>query len=135
MAAAATDRSAPPDHVADLAGLLAVLDTVWGAIPAGFFDWTRPREIALGVIFLLPFPAYLLDRRSKLRAVVFLPALLLTRWLMTACGDGSCDFRMIWVNSGGLRFGWGDRLLIAACALMQWSKARRRSRTAVRADG
>ena len=135
MAAAATDQSAPPDKVADLAGLLTVLDTVWGAIPAGFFDWTRPRELALGVIFLLPLPAYLFDRRSKLRAAVFLPALLLTRWLMTACGDGRCDFRMIWANWGGLRFGWGDRLLLAACALMQWSKARGLSRVAVRADG
>jgi hypothetical protein len=135
MAAAETARRAPADDAAGLAGLLAFVDTAYGVLPAMFFDWTRPIDIAFGISFLIPFPAYLLDRRSKLRVVVFLPLLLLTRWLMSACtGVPGCNFRVIWTTDGLLSPGWGNRMLFAACALLQWSKARRGSQIAVRAD-
>jgi hypothetical protein len=96
-----------------LAGCLMLIDNVWGGLAALPFDWFRFPEAALGVSFLIGFPAYLLDARSKMRVVVFLPALFLFRWWALNLQPPYTPFVLPWRVCA---------LLIPAAILLQWSK-------------
>jgi hypothetical protein len=104
------------DRGAVVAGvLLALFDTLWGVVLSGWFDWSRPHEAWLAVGFLLGLPAYVLDGWRSGRTLLFLPAVVLTRWLAEAY-EGP-HFAPVPPWSGNL-------LLLAAAGLLQWAKWR-----------
>ena len=112
-----------------LAGFMAAIDTLWGAIAVLPFDWTLPKDTALGLSLVLGLPAYLLDLCIRGRAVIFLPAVILLRAFTEFFLAGS---------PATLGRPWTDNvvavayfvlfppncLLIAAAVLLQWSKLR-----------
>ena|SRR5690349_3775441 len=99
-----------------VAGFLMLIDNVWGAIAVLPFDWHRLPDIAVGISFVIALPFYLLDALSKNRVVVFLPALILYRWLSLS----------LVVKHASLWGPWRvNVLLIVASILLQWSKLRK----------
>jgi hypothetical protein len=99
-------------------GLLMLLDTAWGITAALGLDWTRAREIVLGVSLMLGLPAYLLDLLTAKRMPLFLLGLFFFRWLARCYGGPT------FVLCNPLR---GSILLIVAFALLQWSWLRKPS--------
>lgn len=124
-----------------LAGLLAVIDTLWGALAVLPFDWTLPNETVLGLSFVLGLPAYLLDVWIRGRAVIFLPAVILLRGFAEFCigsptvaehlTRGEIFSQLVHFCAASPTFGWqlmGNYLLIAAAVLLQWSKLKPQAR-------
>jgi hypothetical protein len=127
------------DNPKIVAGLVAVIDTLWGAIAVLPFDWTRPNDAVLGISFVLGLPAYLLDLWIKPPVVIFLPALALLRGFATHCIGAPTSgehlraddlfSQLVHFCAGSPTLGWqlrGTELLIAAALLLQWSKLRNR---------
>ena len=102
-----------------LAALLMLVDTLWGTIAILPFDWYRLPDIVVGTSFVLGLPCYLLDAFSKRRIVVFLPALIMYRWLALSI---LAHPRSLW---GPWRV---NVLLIVASILVQSSKRRQPTR-------
>lgn len=97
-------------------GFLMLIDTLWGAIAVLPFDWYRPSDITVGISFVMGLPAYILDSWSKKRIIIFLPALLVFRWLALSLLAKPPTLIGPWrVNV----------LIIVASILLQWSKLRK----------
>jgi len=95
------------------AGFLIIIDTVWGAIAVLPLDWTRLNEAVLGVSFLIGLPAYVFDLRRDGRGLVFLPAVVVMRWLAESYAAFPAPLGRPWT---------GNLLIIAGSLLLQWSK-------------
>ena len=117
MSSLTEHKNRPSDSLVVLSGVAAFLDTVVGGIASLGLDLSRPDELVLAISFVLGFPMYLLDRRSKKRVAYFLLALFIFRWLARGFG-GPTPYL---VNP----FDWPvGILLFLALALLQWSKLR-----------
>ena len=96
-------------------GLLMLLDTAWGITADLGLDWTRTKEVVLGVSLMLGLPVYLLDLLIAKRMPLCLLGLFLLRWLARCYGGPA------FVLCSPLQ---GSVLLIVAVGLLQWSKLR-----------
>jgi hypothetical protein len=98
-----------------LGGSLMLIDTLWGVVPVLGIGFEPLLDVPLDISLVAGLPAYMLDAWSRVRIVVFLPALYLLRWF-------------VWTHIGRAPHHWGSPpwggtvLLIVASALLQWSK-------------
>jgi hypothetical protein len=106
-------------------GLLMLLESLWGVVAVLPFDWRQLPNLVVGISFVIGLPCYLLDSLARRRTLVFLPALLLYRWI--ALG--------LLVKPHTLVGPWRVCvLLILASLLLQWSKLRTPAQGIVHAE-
>lgn len=135
--------------LAILAGLLALIDTLWGALIVLGLGWDSPIAAVLAISFVLGLPAYLLDASIKWRVVIVLPSVILLRGFALSCigsaatgverwppmlgqplGSDELFSHLVHFCGESPSLGWqlrGTELLIAAACLLQWSKLRNRT--------
>ncbi|HTL03130.1 MAG TPA: hypothetical protein VL243_12910 [Vicinamibacterales bacterium] len=119
MSLTAESTKARIGYLAMFGGFLALVDSLWGALLILPFGFGNGIEIALGIGLVLGLPAYILDFRSRRRIVIFLPVLLLFRWILMSA--------VAVPHSLGQPWRW-NVLLIAATVLLQWSNLRQQPR-------
>jgi hypothetical protein len=120
MSLATTSEAIEPkrhriDSLTLLAGVVILLDSVWGGIATLGLDWSRTNELVMGISFVLGIPMYLLDVWINKRIAICLLGLFFFRWVARCFGGSTPVLCNPW--SGSL-------LLILAFALLQWSKLR-----------
>jgi len=102
-----------------------LIDSLWGVIAVLPLDWRQLPHLVVGISFVIGLPCYLLDALTRRRMLVFLPALLLYRWI--ALG--------LLVKPHTVAGPWRVCvLLILASLLLQWSKLRARAEGIVHAE-
>ena len=116
----AESMSARASQLAMLGWVLAMVDSLWGMMPALVIGFNGPIEIALDIGLTAGLPAYALDFWSKSRVLIFLPALYVLRWIVQMhAGHTPHVLSLPW---------GGSKLLIAASVLLQWYKLRMHDR-------
>jgi hypothetical protein len=96
--------------------VLMLIDNLWGVVAVLPFDWHQTAEITVGVSFLIGLPMYFIDWTSRNRLIIFLPALLVFRWLALSFLATPQTFVGPWRVC---------ELIIMASIVLQWSKLKR----------
>jgi hypothetical protein len=104
------------DSLALIAGVVVLMDSLWGGIAALGLDLSRTNQLILGISLILGFPTYLLDLWLESRIAISMFGLFVFRWLATCFAGPTPVLCNPWR---------GNILLIVAIVLLQFSKLRR----------